>query len=205
VTCVSTVRGRLNDRQARRLSEMMGANPIEERETHLFLGAHRGHPLAEELLVLREQALGGATALEVVQQAQRAIAAHDPAAAARAAALVDAVADFERFDPTFRLDQLLAELVLKGGGRPPTVGGGVKIATLHGTKGLQWPVVYMIGLEQGKLPDFRAVQDGTVEDERRACFVGVCRAEDRLVLSSARSFRGYPQQPSQFLREMGIA
>lgn len=205
ITCISTLRARLNDRQARRLSELIGTELIEERETHIFLETHRGRPVADELLTLRELALQGVPAHEVAEQARRAISAYDVAAGQRAVEIVEAVADFESFDPSFNLDQLLAELALKGGGRPPTLGGGVKVSTLHGTKGLQWPTVYLLGLEEGKLPDYRAVQDGHVDDERRTCFVGVCRAEDRLVLSFARSHRGYSQQPSRFLAEMGIA
>lgn len=205
ITCISTLRARLNDRQARKLSELIGTELIAERETHVFLETHRGQPVADELLILRELALQGVPAREVAEQARRAISAYDFAAGERTVELVEAVADFESFDPAFNLDQLLAELALKGGGRPPTLGGGVKVSTLHGTKGLQWPTVYLLGLEEGKLPDYRAVQDGHVDDERRTCFVGVCRAEDRLVLSSSRSHRGFSQQPSRFLAEMGIA
>jgi DNA helicase-2/ATP-dependent DNA helicase PcrA len=204
VACVSTVRARLSDRHAARLFTMLGVEPGDERDTNLFLSAHAGSPVADALLSLREQALQGAGPRVVVEQAQRAIAAHDATAGERALELVDAVADFERLDASFSLDQLLAELVLKSGGRSPTTGGGVKIATLHGTKGLQWPTVFLIGMEQGKLPDFRAVQAGDVGDERRTCFVGVCRAEDRLLLSYATTFRGFSQHPSQFLAEMGL-
>jgi DNA helicase-2/ATP-dependent DNA helicase PcrA len=204
VACVSTIRARLNDRQARRLSQLLSVEVIEERETHLFLSAHAGSPVAEQLLALRQQALRGASPRAVVEQAQKAIAAYDSDAGERAYELVEAVADFERLDPAFSLDQLLAELVLKSGGRSPTAGGGVKIATLHGTKGLQWPTVFLVGMEQGKLPDYRAVEKGDVGDDRRACFVGACRAEGRLVFSYARSFRGFPQHPSQFLGEMGL-
>jgi DNA helicase II / ATP-dependent DNA helicase PcrA len=118
--------------------------------------------------------------------------------------LVDAVADFERFDPEYTLEHLLADLALKSGGRPPAEGGGVKVASLHGTKGLQWPTVYLVGLEEGKLPDYRADTPEELSEERRACFVGVCRAQNRLVLTYAQSFRGYRQSPSRFLREMAL-
>jgi DNA helicase-2/ATP-dependent DNA helicase PcrA len=182
----------------------VGGELIDERDTHLFLSTHAERSVAAELLVLRETAMRRARARDIVEAAQRAIASHDPAAGERAVELVDAVADFERFDATFNLDQLLAELALKSGGRSPTQGGGVTISTLHGTKGLQWPTVYLLGLEEGKPPDYRAAEDGLVGDERRACFVAVCRAEDRVVLSYAKSFRGFPQRPSRFLAELGV-
>jgi DNA helicase-2/ATP-dependent DNA helicase PcrA len=98
----------------------------------------------------------------------------------------------------------MAELALKTGGRPPTQGGGVKIATLHGTKGLQWPTVFLVGLEEGKLPDYRAEEAGTIPEERRACFVGVCRAEDELILTYSRYYRSFFQRPSRFLNEMEL-
>ena len=204
ITCMTVIRARLNDRQASKLSALMGAEPIEERDTHAFLEAHAGHPVSDELMGLRTQAFEGARPQEIVACAQRAIAAHDAEAGMRALPLVEAVVDFERFDPNFTLEHLLTELALKSGGRPPTQGGGVKVATLHGTKGLEWPTVYVLGLEEGKLPDYRAVQDGVVDEERRACFVGVCRAEDRLILTYSRHFRTFHQHPSRFLREMGL-
>lgn len=204
ITCMTVIRARLNDRQASKLSDLIGGQPIEERDTHAFLEAHAGHPVADELLGLRSQAFEGAHPHEIVARAQRAIAAHDADAGTRARPLVEAVADFERFDPNFTLEHLLTELALKSGGRPPTQGGGAKIATLHGTKGLEWPIVYLLGLEEGKLPDYRAVQDDLVDEERRACFVGVCRAEDRLVLTYSRYFRTFHQHRSRFLGEMGL-
>jgi DNA helicase-2/ATP-dependent DNA helicase PcrA len=205
ITCISTIRARLNDRHARKLAELMDVELVETRETHAFLESYSEHPVAVELITLREHALQGAQASEIARQAQVAVSAYDVAAGERAGELVDAIVDFERFDASFNLDQLLAELALQTGGRPPTAGGGVKIAKLHGTKGLQWPTVYMPGMEEGKLPHYHAVQAGDIEDERRTCFVGVCRAEDRLVLSYSRMFRRYPQTPSRFLTELGVS
>jgi DNA helicase-2/ATP-dependent DNA helicase PcrA len=62
----------------------------------------------------------------------------------------------------------------------------------------------MIGMEEGKLPYRKAEDEGTIPDERRTCFVGVCRAEDQLILSGGRYFRNSRQRPSRFLREMGF-
>ena len=203
-TCMSVVRPRLTTAQATKLSQLLGVELDEERDTHAFLEAHAGNPVADELLALRAQAFNEPRPSAVVAFAQRAIAAHDPALAAPAQALVEAVEDFERFDPNFTLEHLLVELALKAGGRAPTEGGGVKIATLHGTKGLQWPTVYLLGLDEGRLPYYRSVEEGSVEEERRACFVGVCRAEDQLVLTYAQSSFGRRREPSRFLEEMQL-
>ena len=83
----------------------------------------------------------------------------------------------------------------------------VTMMTLHGSKGLEFPVVYMVALEQGKLPHERSREDpNQLEEERRLMFVGVTRAEDALTISYAkyRDYRGQrsPTIPSQFLMEL---
>lgn len=82
----------------------------------------------------------------------------------------------------------------------------VKIMTVHGSKGLEFPVVYLPGLEEGILPSSRAETPEDCEEERRTLFVGVTRAMDRLVISACK-FRvkdGKPEfcTPSRFLDEL---
>ena len=79
--------------------------------------------------------------------------------------------------------------------------------TLHAAKGLEFPVVAMIGLEEGILPHSRAANSpDELEEERRLCFVGITRAEERLILSKAayRTIRGLRERTvtSPFLNEM---
>jgi DNA helicase II / ATP-dependent DNA helicase PcrA len=84
----------------------------------------------------------------------------------------------------------------------------VALMTLHSAKGLEFPEVYMIGMEKGLLPHHRAVTDGgdAIEEERRLCYVGVTRARERLTLSLALSRmkwgKSRPTEPSQFLYEL---
>ena len=73
--------------------------------------------------------------------------------------IVESVTDFEQHDAEFTVDDLLADLALGSGGRAPTQGGGVRVASLHKTKGLQWPTVFMLGLEDGHMPDYRSGPD----------------------------------------------
>lgn len=203
-TAMSVLRGRLNDRRAARLCEFLGVPKTDEEDTHAFLGGLAGNPTADDLLMLRELAFAGAGAAELAAQAQKAVSHTNAALADRMGPLVAAVEDFERHDPEFAVDDLLAELALGSGGRAPTEGGGVRVASLHKTKGLQWPIVYMLGLEDGHMPDFRSEEEDLPE-ERRACFVGVCRAEDRLVLTFARRFRTHRKRRSVFLEELGLS
>ena len=85
----------------------------------------------------------------------------------------------------------------------------ITLITLHQAKGLEYRVVFMVGMEEGLLPHIRAIEDGDpkeMEEERRLAYVGVTRAKERLYLSHAarRGFRGGygPNVPSRFLDDI---
>ncbi len=82
----------------------------------------------------------------------------------------------------------------------------VQLMTLHAAKGLEFPVVFLVGLEEGLFPHDMAVQAGQLEEERRLCYVGITRAMRELYLSYAELRRLYGQersnQPSRFLSEI---
>lgn len=84
--------------------------------------------------------------------------------------------------------------------------GAVTLMTLHAAKGLEYKAVAMIGLEEGMLPHMRSQEsEAALEEERRLCFVGITRAMDRLLITSAqfRTIRGFSERqiPSRFLEE----
>ena len=84
----------------------------------------------------------------------------------------------------------------------------VSLMTLHSAKGLEFPVVFVSGMEEGLFPHSRSSEDpGKLEEERRLCYVGMTRAERKLCLTYAESRRLYGgsdrySTPSRFLREL---
>ncbi len=87
------------------------------------------------------------------------------------------------------------------------VNAGVWLMTMHAAKGLEFPVVVMAGLEEGVFPHVRSSEDEEqLEEERRLCYVGMTRAQDRLVLSGAARRRVFGEyqatEPSRFLDEI---
>jgi DNA helicase-2/ATP-dependent DNA helicase PcrA len=79
--------------------------------------------------------------------------------------------------------------------------------TLHSAKGLEFPVVFLVGLEEGLFPSQRSVEDeGRLEEERRLAYVGITRARERLFITHAESRRMHGTEmlarPSRFLGEM---
>jgi len=85
--------------------------------------------------------------------------------------------------------------------------GAVTLMTLHSAKGLEFPVVFMTGMEEGVFPHSRAINDqDELEEERRLCYVGMTRARQRLYLTAALSRRLFNTEnfnlPSRFLDEI---
>jgi DNA helicase-2/ATP-dependent DNA helicase PcrA len=82
----------------------------------------------------------------------------------------------------------------------------VTLMTIHNAKGLEFPIVFVIGLEEGLFPHQRSLDEGDEAEERRLCYVGMTRAQQSLVLTHAHSrtifgMRGY-NLPSRFLSEL---
>ncbi len=84
--------------------------------------------------------------------------------------------------------------------------GLVTLMTLHNAKGLEYPIVFIIGCEEGVFPHSRALDEGGLEEERRLCYVGITRAERDLYLTYARTRTVFGARhfggPSRFLSEI---
>jgi DNA helicase-2/ATP-dependent DNA helicase PcrA len=82
----------------------------------------------------------------------------------------------------------------------------VTLMTLHNAKGLEYPIVFMIGCEEGVFPHSRSLDEGSLEEERRLCYVGMTRAMRGLYLTYARRRAQYGAAsfalPSRFLGEI---
>ena len=109
------------------------------------------------------------------------------------------------------LEGFLEEVALVGGvDDSHTDGQPVTLMTLHAAKGLEFPVVFMPGMEESILPHSRALYDQSeMEEERRLCYVGMTRAREELYMSycTSRMLYGMPQHnaPSRFLSEIDPA
>ncbi len=107
------------------------------------------------------------------------------------------------------LPDFLEEVALMSSADTASDESKVTLMTLHAAKGLEFPVVFMVGMEDGLFPSSRALEEGPkqLEEERRLCYVGMTRAREELHLSYAGSrtqfgTRAY-NSPSRFLDDMG--
>lgn len=127
---------------------------------------------------------------------------------------VNAISNYERRTEQPTLAGFLEESMLAGRedqkDDDPRQQDSVTLMTLHSAKGLEFPIVYMVGMEEGLLPHKRSVAEGLsgaeIEEERRLCYVGVTRSREELTLSLCKTRTKWgkprPQIPSRFLLEM---
>ena len=137
----------------------------------------------------------------------------DPVAAERKAEnvreVVAALANFEKAEPESGLGDYLAGVNLSGRDEESDdfSGDSVTLLTMHGAKGLEYPHVFLTGLEEGLLPHRRSeFEVGGLEEERRLAYVGMTRARRSLTITYAAARTKYAKQekasPSRFLEEL---
>ncbi|MFL0790557.1 MAG: UvrD-helicase domain-containing protein [Prochlorococcus sp.] len=123
--------------------------------------------------------------------------------------LVNAALQYQEENEEGDLEGFLASAALASDAdSKDTAADRVTLMTLHSSKGLEFPVVCLVGLEQGLFPSYRSLDDpASLEEERRLCYVGITRAKERLFLSHASERRLWggmrePAVPSMFLAEL---
>jgi DNA helicase-2/ATP-dependent DNA helicase PcrA len=123
--------------------------------------------------------------------------------------LVEVAREFDATHPAEedRLDVFLQETALRADTDTRVDDGGmVTLMTLHNAKGLEYPIIFMIGMEEGVFPHSRSLDEGTLEEERRLCYVGMTRAMRMLTLTHARQRNVFGSRayglPSRFLSEI---
>jgi DNA helicase-2/ATP-dependent DNA helicase PcrA len=126
--------------------------------------------------------------------------------------LVNAALQYQEENEEGSLEDFLASAALASDAdSKDTEQDRVTLMTLHASKGLEFPVVYLVGMEQGLFPSYRSLEDpSALEEERRLCYVGITRAKERLFLSHASERRLWggmrePAVPSVFLSELPSA
>ena len=120
---------------------------------------------------------------------------------------IASVDDFTRLNPSATLDEYLNSVTLSSDLDEMDDGDYVTLATIHAVKGLEFPVVFICGLEDGIMPSSRSTQDGRdAEEERRLMYVAITRAKEKLYLTRSKSRFLYGHReiatPSRFIGEL---
>ncbi len=125
--------------------------------------------------------------------------------------LVTATRQFEKpeeADDMTMLSAFLSHAALEAGeGQADEFDDAVQLMTLHSAKGLEFPMVFMVGVEEGMFPSQMSAEEaGRLEEERRLCYVGMTRAKEKLFITYAEMRRLYGQdkyhKPSRFIKEL---
>ena len=196
--------------------------PLRLALKHIFNDANKAQTLADlvERILERTQFLeyldnsnekDNVDRIANVEEFVRAAESFDLRLAEEIDEVGETLEEWDEKDP-LRLGQFLSETALQGGtDKDAQSDDATTFMTLHAAKGLEFPIVFLVGLEQGLLPHARAVfNDGAteeeLEEERRLMYVGLTRARKRAILTFAaqRTLHGRTEStmPSQFIDEI---
>ena len=105
------------------------------------------------------------------------------------------------------IDAFLAHTSLESGeGQGSDWDECIQMMTLHSSKGLEFPIVFLVGLEENLFPSRMSIEEDNLEEERRLCYVGITRARQKLYMAHAQMRRQYGSEnycmPSRFLSEI---
>jgi len=108
------------------------------------------------------------------------------------------------------IDEAIARLVLRDlmdqQEEENNADNSVQLMTLHASKGLEYPHVYLIGMEENLLPHRNSIEDGNIEEERRLAYVGITRAQQTMTMTMAAKRKQFGDtidcEPSRFIEEL---
>lgn len=121
--------------------------------------------------------------------------------------LIHAITEFETNAGENTLNAFLENVALVANISDETAGSSVTLMTMHSAKGLEFPIVFITGMEENIFPSSRAIQTAAgLEEERRLCYVGITRAKEKLYICHAKKRFQYnnisTNMPSRFLKEI---
>lgn len=112
-------------------------------------------------------------------------------------------------DPPMTLQEVVNRLILRDmmeRGEDAEESDQVQLMTLHASKGLEFPYVFMVGMEEGLLPHQSSIEEDNIDEERRLAYVGITRAQKVLFMTLVKERRQYGEvinpEPSRFLHEL---
>ena len=120
---------------------------------------------------------------------------------------ISSAAEYEEANPDDTIFNYLENLsLLSDLDKTEDKDNSVSLMTMHAAKGLEFPIVFVVGLDEGLFPGKRSIDEGNVEEERRLFYVGITRAREKLFLTSSKSRRNYGKpifyKPSRFVDEI---